>query len=357
MVTDHKLSVFENIGKLSADGVFIYHLTEQRFQFLNPAFSGIFEIAEEILFENAADLVNKIAPDDIDFLYTKYSELMEHSRISDVEFRVVVNNGIEKYLKFDGYLLTEDGVIVGFVKDISKQKEYENYVINYGSKKDTMLEMLSHNLSGPLTLVQRMLNIVDKAYRQQKFQDVSSHIQFIGNATQHCVDIIHDFLKEEHFVSEHIYVKQNRFDIIDKVRDVIDEFKESYRGNELHFSTDKNQLFVTGDDIKILQVLNNLLSNALKFTPANCRVEVRIEEADDNYMIIVKDDGIGIPEHLQPLIFQKQTPAGRVGLNGEKSLGFGLSIVKKLVSLMKGEIRFESKQDRGTTFYVTLPKT
>lgn len=229
-------------------------------------------------------------------------------------------------------------------------------MINFGSKKDTMLEMLSHNLSAPLSLVKRILGMAEKACRDQKYQTVSSHIQFIGNATQHCIDIIHDFLKEEHFVSERIYVKQNRFDVIEKVRHVVDEFKQSYHGNELHFVTDKKLLFVTGDDIKFLQILNNLISNALKFTPANCRVEIKVEDADDNFMVIVKDDGIGIPEHVQPLLFQKYTPAGRQGLNGEKSIGVGLSIVKKLVSLMRGEIRFESKQDQGTTFYLILPK-
>jgi two-component system sensor histidine kinase VicK len=82
-----------------------------------------------------------------------------------------------------------------------------------------------------------------------------------------------------------------------------------------------------------------------------------VEESDFTFTLIVKDDGIGIPDHLQPLVFKKYTPAGRQGLQGEKSIGVGLSIVKNLVSLMKGSIRFESKENKGATFFVTLPKS
>jgi two-component system sensor histidine kinase VicK len=136
----------------------------------------------------------------------------------------------------------------------------------------------------------------------------------------------------------------------------VDRFKESYRGNHLRFESHPEKLFVTNDDVKYFQIVNNLLSNALKFTPANCLVEVKVEDAEEYFTLIVQDDGIGIPKHLQPLIFQKYTPAGRTGLQGEKSLGVGLSIVKTLVEMMKGTIRFESQENKGTTFYVTFPK-
>lgn len=123
MLTDHKLSVFESIGKLSDDGVFIYHMAEQRFQYCNNGLFRLLEITEEALMDNAADVINKVAPDDINYLYTKYFELLEQNRLSDVECRLVVNEGIIKYVKFDGYVLADDGVIIGFIKDISKQKE------------------------------------------------------------------------------------------------------------------------------------------------------------------------------------------------------------------------------------------
>jgi two-component system sensor histidine kinase VicK len=72
--------------------------------------------------------------------------------------------------------------------------------------------------------------------------------------------------------------------------------------------------------------------------------------------IVIKDDGVGIPEKLQPYIFEKQTRAGRPGLKGEVSNGIGLYVSKKLTKLLGGKISFESKENKGTTFKLEFPK-
>ena len=95
---------------------------------------------------------------------------------------------------------------------------------------------------------------------------------------------------------------------------------------------------------------------ALKFTPANGLIEVTVRQDKQKVKITVQDDGIGIPEALQPHIFQKESKAARPGLRGEVSNGIGLYVVKKLTDLMKGKIWFESKENHGTRFILELPK-
>lgn len=73
--------------------------------------------------------------------------------------------------------------------------------------------------------------------------------------------------------------------------------------------------------------------------------------------ISVSDNEIGIPEYLHPHLFKKNTPAGRPGLRGEKSIRMGLYIVKKLVNLMNGSISFDSEENKGSTFMVEFPKS
>jgi two-component system sensor histidine kinase VicK len=70
----------------------------------------------------------------------------------------------------------------------------------------------------------------------------------------------------------------------------------------------------------------------------------------------VRDNGIGIPEELQPFLINKYTRAGRTGLNGEKTTGLGLSIIKSLIDMHNGKIWLESKENKGTAFYIELPK-
>jgi two-component system sensor histidine kinase VicK len=356
MVTEHNLACIETIGNLSPHGVFIFRLTDRKFQFFNQPLVRILGINPEQLTNGNASVWNYLSNEEADFLRGQFSHLPQKRCINDLAFIWKINENTIVHLLCDCYYIKDEQVCVGFLKDISKEKQHENYIINYGSKKDSLLEILSHSLSGPLTLSQRVLDLTDKAIRKNRTQDVSSYIQFFKSTVQHCVDIITDFLKEEHFVSERIYVKQNRYDVIAIVQGVVDRFHESYPGRLMHFYATDSQLFVTGDDVKFAQVVNNLVSNAVKFTPPNCAIEIRVVDEDFNFTLVVKDDGIGIPSHLQPLVFQKYTPAGRPGLQGEKSIGVGLSIVKNLVSLMKGIIRFESDTDKGATFFVTLPK-
>jgi two-component system sensor histidine kinase VicK len=356
MVEEYKLACIESIGNLSPHGVFAFRYLERRFQFINQPLIDILGVNPEELTRGNTSVWDHLFPEETDFLRAQFSHLPHKGYIVDLEFLWKGRNNVTRHLSCDGYYLKEEHACIGFVKDISKEKEHEKYIIEYGSKKDTLLEILSHSLSGPLNLSQRVLDLTDKAIRKNRVQDIGSHIQFFKSTTKHCIDTITDFLKEEHFVSERIYVKQNRYNVNEIIQGVINRYHQSYPGRLLTFTASGPLLFVTGDDVKFAQIINNLVSNAVKFTPANCSIEVRVEEDEATFTLIVKDDGIGIPRHLQPLIFQKYSPAGRPGLQGEKSVGVGLSIVKNLVSLMKGSIRFESEPDKGATFFVTLPK-
>jgi two-component system sensor histidine kinase VicK len=343
------------IGEISENGFLICDRDSKKINYANEAFYKMFQVTEEEVARDSKVFYKRLSLDDVDYLEACFHALSTRRSITNIEFSGTEEDGTLKFFSLDAYIISEQFLFCQ-VKDISRQKKHEQYITDFGAQKDALLEMLSHNLSSPLLLTKRVLSALDKAYRANQASDISNHIKFIEESTSHCINIIHDFLKEEHFVSKRIVVRKSRFDAIQKVKIIVDQFKESYRGNDLRFESVVDKLFVTNDDVKFLQIVNNLISNALKFTPANCIVEVKVEETEDYFTVIVKDDGIGIPKHLQPLIFHKYTPAGRTGLQGEKSLGVGLSIVKTLVELMKGTIRFESQENKGATFYVTFPK-
>ena len=118
----------------------------------------------------------------------------------------------------------------------------------------------------------------------------------------------------------------------------------------------EDKIWVEVDDVKLLQVINNLLSNAIKFTHDGGVISVHLREEKGHLLITVKDDGIGIPEVDHAFIFDEFTKAKRKGLRGEKPIGLGLSITKKLVQLQGGEIWVESEEGKGTIFFVKIPK-
>jgi two-component system sensor histidine kinase VicK len=102
------------------------------------------------------------------------------------------------------------------------------------------------------------------------------------------------------------------------------------------------------------RVIDNLVSNALKFTPAGGRVTVRLQEPAGRVLLTVQDTGIGIPEALQADLFEKFSSSARTGVGGEASTGLGLFITRQLVQQHRGQIWVESQQGAGTCFFVEL---
>lgn len=105
---------------------------------------------------------------------------------------------------------------------------------------------------------------------------------------------------------------------------------------------------------KIIRVLDNLISNALKFTGDGGQIKIVLSDKEGKASIAVTDSGIGIPSELHKEIFKKYSKAKRHGIQNEKCTGLGLYIAKKIIDLHKGEIWFSSEKNNGTTFYVEL---
>lgn len=108
--------------------------------------------------------------------------------------------------------------------------------------------------------------------------------------------------------------------------------------------------------MKFLQIINNLVSNAIKFTRENGQITVQLEKLEKTALITVADNGIGIPKSLHPILFNKYTKAGRKGVDGEESFGLGMWIVKSLTEAHKGRVWFESEEGKGSKFYVEIPQ-
>jgi two-component system sensor histidine kinase VicK len=105
---------------------------------------------------------------------------------------------------------------------------------------------------------------------------------------------------------------------------------------------------------KFGRILDNLLTNALNFTPAGGHIAVRLHRHEGNVRLVVRDTGLGIPQELQAHVFDKFSPAARPGLYGDTTTGLGLFITKQIVELHQGHIWLESKEHEGTTFFIDL---
>lgn len=124
---------------------------------------------------------------------------------------------------------------------------------------------------------------------------------------------------------------------------------------QLIFKASDKPIFTTLHTQQFPRVVENLIINAIKFTPDGGMIEVQTSVFEQSACIVFSDTGIGIPEHLHQFIFDKLTDAKRTGLRGEPTIGFGLYIVKKIVQDHGGQISFESVEGKGSVFKIILP--
>lgn len=346
----------KRIGKLSHDGVFIYSISENRFTFLNAAIIKILEINKKLLAEEPALLLHVIPEEDHEYVSFLFKELLLKESLQGREIRIAQNK-VEKTLSCDCFICADGSTVVGFVKDVSKQKKHEEYLINYGARKDAILDMVSQNLSTPLNLSKFTVELIEKALKEKKYHKLDAHLKLIRETTSESIRIIDDFLQEEHLDSPNVPAKATRFDVIEKIMIVLEKMKETHPDKQFRLKSEAKHLLMNADDLKFFQIIHNLLSNSVKFTKHNGVIETIVKASKDKVEIVIKDDGIGIPYSLQPFLFERQSRASRKGLNGEVSNGIGLYIVKKLMTMMGGTVSFESAENRGTKFILEFPNS
>lgn len=351
--------MFEDIrllGSLSKDGVFIYDILSEKFVYLNDVLPRVFEIKKADLVQQPSLVFPLIGSEDAYYLRHRYTQLLLDKCLTNNEFRLQFADGRMLHLSLDAYLIAEHSVIIGFVKDQTQEKEHEDYIINYGAKKDTLLDMITHNLSGPLQLTQNILRWMQQTYKHDVPPEIHAQLQLIKNNTQECLDIVNDFLQEEHIESERIFVKKTRFDLLERIYNTLEKIIALNKDRKFRIITDLENLNITTDSVKFFQIVHNLVSNSIKFTPENGEIDIMVEETDKTFIVRVRDNGIGIPVRLHESLFERHTPAQRYGLNKEESKGMGLSIVKSLTKLLEGNVSFESEENKGSVFSVELPK-
>ncbi|MES2763601.1 MAG: PAS domain-containing sensor histidine kinase [Bacteroidota bacterium] len=348
-------SFIKKIGELTDDGIIVYDLESKKFIYVNDNFLKIFEIDPTAILNDSKLVMQFILAEDKQYLNSRFEELIATGHVNTTEFRLQFPDKPIKHLVCDVLMLDNGNMITAFVKDISMAKRHEDYLIKYTAQKDTLLDMLTHNLSGPLLLSKEIINFIQKGYSENNMADINKLIAIMQENTQQCIDIVNDFLLEEHMESASTYVKKTRFDVIEKINVTLDKLKVMNKDKKFTLTTSLTNLNITSDAVKFFQIIHNLLSNAIKYTHDGGSININVKEDGPCYIICISDNGIGIPEQIKPLLFNGRV-IGKQGTKGEKSSGLGLSMAKKLIDLMDGKIWFESEEGKGTMFCVQLPK-
>jgi len=224
--------------------------------------------------------------------------------------------------------------------------------------KDEFVSTVSHELRTPLSITKEGIALVlDEV--PGKINDGQRKILTMGrNNIDRLARIINDLLDISKIESGKTEIKKRIVNISSLIKGICEnwilEFDKENRNLKLHLP--KTPVDIHADYDKISQIMNNLISNALKFTPEKGDVDIYVKDVGDSAEITVTDTGIGISKKDIPRLFTKFQQFGRTVGPGAKGTGLGLAIVKRLVELHGGEIKVESKLRKGTSFIFTIPK-
>jgi signal transduction histidine kinase len=252
-------------------------------------------------------------------------------------------------------LYGHSAVVVVVLHDISRIREVEDALRNASDIKDNFLATLSHELRMPLTVIlgwTGMLNVEkdDEALRKKALVAIEGSVQSQRK-------LIDDLLDVSRIVKGTLRIEASPFDLSSAVGATVDSLRPVAveKGIELRGGIEP-ALGVQGDMQRFQQVVGNLLSNAMKFTPSGGWIDVELLRDADHAVLTVADSGEGIPPDFLPFVFDRFRQADGSTTRRQGGLGLGLSIVKSIVDLHGGSVTASSAgTGSGTTMTVRIP--
>ncbi len=224
-------------------------------------------------------------------------------------------------------------------------------------QKNQFLGIAAHDLRNPLEVIRTYSEFLLEDASDVLSEEQIGFIHKIHSSSAFMLDLVNDFLDYSRIEAGRLDLDPAWLDLTALTEKVIDRCRlfADKKQLEIAFSAAENAPLMYLDESKIEQVLNNLVGNAIKFSPAGSRIEVGLERRADDVVLSVKDAGPGIEKSeaetlFAPFVKGKTKPTG-----GEKSTGLGLAIVKKIVERHGGAISVETKIGKGSTFFVSLP--
>jgi signal transduction histidine kinase len=222
--------------------------------------------------------------------------------------------------------------------------------------KTEFLSITSHELRSPMTPMKAQLQMLDQEYFGKLNKTQKEAVEVILRNSEHLDKIIMDFLEISRIEAARLKFSFKKTDLTETINKSIELMKMYMPENNVHIIAKISKLpIIDVDSDRVAQVLNNLLNNAIKFSHVGSTVELTAKPRKDDILFSVKDNGIGISKKAQSRIFEPFFQGEETMYRKYGGTGLGLAICKGIIESQNGKIWFESEENKGTTFYFTVP--
>jgi len=224
------------------------------------------------------------------------------------------------------------------------------------TEKDEFMSIAAHDLRNPLSSINLAVDMINSE-ENPDHNTVREYTELIKISSNRMISLINDVLKIHTIDAYDKRDSSSMVEINPLVEESLQHFNEPARSKNIRIKTVLNSTIdpLVGDSDNILRILDNLISNAIKYSPMNTSVIISTMQKGGNIQISIRDQGPGISESDKKKLFGKFSKLSNKPTGNESSTGLGLYIVKKISSTMNGTVRCESEPGFGSTFIVELP--
>ncbi len=347
---------FRSVLDSSLDAIYRFNLKTGRYEYVSPAIKTVLGYSPEewssMSFEQTTDLIH---PDDIPEVNKALARLLDEGTV-EYEYRLRDKSGEYRWVSNHLSLAKDDSgrplYRDGAISDVTERKKAENELIRSNSELQQFAYVASHDLQEPLRMVTIYLGLLEKKYADQLDEKAKQYMDFAIDGGLRAKDLINDLLDFTRVDSQARPITRTDMEkVLEKVLTGL-----SIKIKEEHATITHDELpTIYADEVQIMQVLQNLISNAIKFHGDEAPiVNIGCEDMGDRFLFSVSDNGIGIdPQYKDKVFVLFQRLQTRDKYEGT---GIGLAIAKKVVERHGGKIWFESEVGKGTTFYFTIPE-
>lgn len=364
----------QRLSEANPNGIYIFNTITKKFEYLNKHYTQLFGYTiDELnkLFENNYRAIQH--PDDHQLIDSKIEEMISKRTMVSMEYRLKHKKG--HWLWCLAYLspfqTNEQNKIttyIGVLLDLTDRKKMEEEIIREKKKAETanlhknlFLANISHEIRTPMNHVIGFSQLLKKENLTKK--DKEKFLSIINSSSNQLINLIDDIINTAKIEAGEVKIIPRECDIESmflNIKTTYDQYllttkKSKLLTLQLSLSPDENSPVIIIDELRVKQIINNLLNNAIKFTEkGNITLGYQLGKDDPILTFFVSDQGIGISKDKLDELFEsfKQVSHDPKRYGGT---GLGLAICKGLVSLMNGTIHVESELNKGTTFTISIP--
>ncbi len=313
--------------------------------------------------------MNLVFTQDRDYLYQYLKNALETKQQQlNMEYRII--RFCDKKLRWVSEKATaifnDKGEIIsyyGTIRDITVRKENEQALkenaerlAELNNMKDKFFSIIAHDLRSPFNAIYGFSDLLMKMVKGSQDKDIGSMAKNILEASQLAMDLLSNLMQWTKSETGRLEFNPIEYNFTEQLKKTIQLFKPvaSHKNISLQI-TSNDEIFTVADESMIYTVLRNLISNAIKFTYPNGKVIIHTEKTENNIIVKIIDNGVGIEHDVITNLFRIDKNQSTIGTQNEQGTGLGLILCKEFIEKHGGKINVESKINKGSVFSFTIP--